>query len=56
MKKSIINPELAREDGKNYENRIPMSYWAEDDLPSQNSCSRATAACLTPKSTAKINH
>jgi len=35
MKKSIMNPELAREDGKNYENRIPMRYWAEDDLPSQ---------------------
>ena len=30
-----MNPELAREDGKNYENRIPMRYWAEDDLPSQ---------------------
>ena len=35
MKKLIINPELAKEDGKNYENRIPMRYWAEDDLPSQ---------------------
>jgi DNA repair protein RadC len=35
MKKMITNPELAREDGKNYENRIPMRYWAEDDLPSQ---------------------
>ena len=35
MKKMIMNPELAKEDGKNYENRIPMRYWAEDDLPSQ---------------------
>ncbi|MEI8007622.1 MAG: DNA repair protein RadC [Bacteroidota bacterium] len=35
MKKSIMNPQLAQEDGKNYENRIPMRYWAEDDLPSQ---------------------
>ena len=35
MKKPIMNPELAQEDGKNYENRIPMRYWAEDDLPSQ---------------------
>ena len=35
MKKSIVKPELAQEDGKNYENRIPMRYWAEDDLPSQ---------------------
>ena len=35
MKKSIMNPELAQEDGKNYENRIPMRLWAEDDLPSQ---------------------
>jgi len=30
-----MNPELAQEDGKNYENRIPMRFWAEDDLPSQ---------------------
>ena len=30
-----MNPQLAQEDGKNYENRIPMRYWAEDDLPSQ---------------------
>jgi len=35
MKKQIMNPELALEDGKNYENRIPMRFWAEDDLPSQ---------------------
>jgi DNA repair protein RadC len=35
MKKSIMNPELAMENGKNYENRIPMRFWAEDDLPSQ---------------------
>ena len=34
MKKMIMNPELAREDGKTYENRIPMRFWAEDDLPS----------------------
>ena len=30
-----MNPELAMENGRNYENRIPMRYWAEDDLPSQ---------------------
>ena len=30
-----MNPELAQEDGKNYETRIPMRFWAEDDLPSQ---------------------
>jgi DNA repair protein RadC len=35
MKKLIMNPELAQDDGKNYENRIPMRYWAEDDLPRQ---------------------
>ena len=35
MKKSIMHPELAQENGKNYENRIPMRFWAEDDLPSQ---------------------
>ena len=35
MKKPIMNPDFAQEDGKNYENRIPMRFWAEDDLPSQ---------------------
>ena len=35
MKKSIMKPELAQENGENYENRIPMRLWAEDDLPSQ---------------------
>ena len=35
MKKPIMTTELAQEDGKSYENRIPMRYWAEDDLPSQ---------------------
>jgi len=35
MKKMIMNPELTRKDGNPYENRIPMRYWAEDDLPSQ---------------------
>jgi DNA repair protein RadC len=35
MKKPIMNPELAQENGNAYVNRIPMRYWAEDDLPSQ---------------------
>jgi len=35
MKKSIMKPELALENGETYENRIPMRLWAEDDLPSQ---------------------
>ena len=35
MKKPIMNPLIAQENGKPYENRIPMRYWAEDDLPSQ---------------------
>ncbi len=30
-----MHPELAQENGKNYENGIPMRFWAEDDLPSQ---------------------
>ena len=30
-----MNPELAQENGNPYVNRIPMRYWAEDDLPSQ---------------------
>ena len=35
MKKLIMKPELALENGETYENRIPMRLWAEDDLPSQ---------------------
>jgi len=35
MEKSIMNPDLAQVNGKPYENRIPMRFWAEDDLPSQ---------------------
>jgi len=35
MKKMILNPEIVKENGQTYENRIPMRYWAEDDLPSQ---------------------
>jgi DNA repair protein RadC len=35
MKKMIMNPEIVKEYGQSYENRIPMRYWAEDDLPSQ---------------------
>jgi len=30
-----MNPDLAKENGKHYENRIPMRLWAEDDLPSE---------------------
>ena len=35
MKKPIMNPDIAQENGNAYVNRIPMRYWAEDDLPSQ---------------------
>jgi DNA repair protein RadC len=35
MKKMNMNPEIVKENGQSYENRIPMRYWAEDDLPSQ---------------------
>jgi DNA repair protein RadC len=35
MNKMIMNPEIVKENGQIYENRIPMRYWAEDDLPSQ---------------------
>jgi DNA repair protein RadC len=35
MKKSIMKTEIAKENSENYENRIPMRLWAEDDLPSQ---------------------
>ncbi len=35
MKKLNMKPEFAKENCQTYENRIPMRYWAEDDLPSQ---------------------
>ena len=35
MKKLNMKMELAQENGNAYVNRIPMRYWAEDDLPSQ---------------------
>ena len=44
MKKSIINPELALEDHKNYENKIPMRFWAEDDLPSEKLLLKGTGS------------
>jgi DNA repair protein RadC len=44
MKKVIINPELGLEDHKNYENKIPMRFWAEDDLPSQKFLLKGTGS------------
>lgn len=35
MKKLHTTPNFAMENGEHYENRIPMRFWAEDDLPSQ---------------------
>jgi DNA repair protein RadC len=35
MKNPMMHPEPIHENGKQYENRIPMRLWAEDDIPSQ---------------------
>jgi len=35
MKKANTTPDFAMENGEHYENRIPMRFWAEDDLPSE---------------------
>ena len=45
MKKHMMNPVLAKENGESYENRIPMRLWAEDDLPSQKLLLKGTANC-----------
>jgi DNA repair protein RadC len=44
MKKTIINSALALEDHKNYENKIPMRFWAEDDLPSEKLLLKGTGS------------
>jgi DNA repair protein RadC len=44
MKKVIINPEFAQGNHKNYENKIPMRFWAEDDLPSQKFLLKGTGS------------
>ena len=44
MKKPNMKPELAPENGQSYENRIPMRYWAEDDLPSQKLLLKGTGS------------
>jgi len=44
MKKLNMKPELALENGQSYENRIPMRYWAEDDLPSQKLLLKGTGS------------
>jgi DNA repair protein RadC len=44
MKKPSMNPELALENTENYENRIPMRFWAEDDLPSQKLLLKGTGS------------
>ena len=43
MKKHMMNPQLARENGNRYENTIPMRLWAEDDLPSQKLLLKGTS-------------
>jgi DNA repair protein RadC len=44
MKKLNVNPELALEDHRNYENKIPMRFWAQDDLPSQKLLLKGTGS------------
>ena len=44
MKKSDRKPELAQESGEPYENRIPMRYWAEDDIPGKKLLLKGTSS------------
>jgi DNA repair protein RadC len=44
MKKPSMKPEHALENTENYENRIPMSLWAEDDQPSQKLLLKGTGS------------
>ena len=44
MKKPNMKLELALENGQSYENRIPMRFWAEDDLPSQKLLLKGTGS------------
>ena len=44
MKKSIMNPEPGLQQGETYENRIPMRFWAEDDIPGEKLLLKGTAS------------
>ena len=44
MKKPNMKSELAMENGQSYENRVPMRFWAEDDLPSQKLLLKGTGS------------
>jgi len=44
MKKPNMKTDLVLENGQSYENRIPMRFWAEDDLPSQKLLLKGTGS------------
>jgi len=44
MKNVVMNSETGLQTGKNYENRIPMQFWAEDDIPSEKLLLKGTAS------------
>ena len=44
MKKSNIAQEQGFQSGLTYENRIPMQYWAEDDIPGEKLLLKGTAS------------
>ena len=44
MKKPNMKTDLTLENGQSYENRIPMRFWAEDDLPSQKLLLKGTGS------------
>ena len=54
MKKLNMKPELALENGQSYENRIPMRFWAEDDLPSQKLLLKGTGSLSDAERTGSV--
>ncbi len=44
MKKSFMDSQPGHQNGSTYENRIPMQFWAEDDIPSEKLLLKGTAS------------
>jgi hypothetical protein len=44
MKKSFMDSQPGLQNGSTYENRIPMQFWAEDDIPIEKLLIKGTAS------------
>ena len=44
MKKSFMDSQPGLQNGSTYENRIPMQFWAEDDIPIEKLLLKGTAS------------